>query len=162
MNIWQRWLSTIMFFFGIGFMSYAAHEMFHLIAIVGLGGDAAGAIRVDSALGYNYPIAWLDKPIRHEWIVALSGGLGAALLLLLFFWIWAFFSETLHDLHIEVTTFTWAMIHLANIPLEFTLPYGGIWEGLSYLATIPVCLLIVLIYIRKTGTWLFFKNGKIK
>lgn len=162
MSGWKRVIATILIFCGIGISSIVFEEFFHLVAIEALGGQGRierheiisreEVILPFIAVNHSY------SQIHHEWLVPVSGGLGTALFLLIFFWIWGFTSKSSHYAHIEFAAFTWAMIHIVNIPFDVGLWYGGPWILISYALIFPAAVIIVWLYIKKLLVWLYFNE----
>ena len=108
----KRAMSTLAYLIGFGLVALVIHEFFHLAVLRAMGGE--GYITFTIREGFTHFTATPD----NVWVVHLSGGLLTGVFFLSAFWVWAWTSDSPHDINLEVAAFTWGIGNLAYAPIE--------------------------------------------
>ena len=148
----KRFLYFVILAFGIAIFSIHMHEAGHLIAHDLKGIDAHAEIRYFSGVIVHPETRHLDN-----WLTFASGGLGAGIFILFFFWLPAFLTPTIKDTYLEFSSFIVAWLQFIYAWLEVR-NYGSWWWFVPLTLTIILFIFFLLIYIKKFFRYLYDFN----
>ena len=150
-KLFYKWLSWATSFIGLAFLSVAAHETSHLVAakMWGVGGE----IHFHVIGGVFFPDA------TAPWPIYLAGGMGAALFLMILFWLVPRFTKSKNDTYLEIAAVSAAITNMLYSWWEIKVVGEGWWIW-GFLGNIVLALVFLYYNRRRYIHWLF--NGYFK
>ncbi len=156
----RRALALLLMFIGCSVAGVAVHEAGHLIINNLLGGSGN--------IFYNYTLTaghmeWVTLPQDHIWLVYLSGGLFAALILFLFFWLPARLTPNKQDVWVEGAAAGPILANLFYAPTEIILYHYGqtLFEWAYITSYIVAAAVFCLLYIVTLIKWMERPHQKV-
>lgn len=161
-NIWiiiRKSIALILMVIGFSLVGVAVHEAGHLIANNALGGS--GEIFYNWSLTAGH-MDWITLPPHHIWLVYLAGGIFAALVLFIFFWLPPRLTPSGQDVYVEGAVAGTILANLFYAPTELILYYYNerLFEWACIISSVIAGIVFSVLYIKKFVNWVVWTRKK--
>lgn len=155
----RKVIAFVLAFCGFSAIGTLAHEAGHLIVNNLLGGS--GEIYFNYSLTAGH-MDWATLPPYHIWFVYLAGGIFAAFVLFLFFWLPARLTPTKADVYIETAVIGPILGNLFYAPVELFLytNHLKLYQWGSITAGVLAGAILCALYIWQIVKWINYDRTK--